>query len=141
MMQWGASMLFSCFGVTTTEGDPNIEIRFKANLLNYSAEPYYKGIEQNILYQIEKMMETSSYYDIDCVIKELKNLNITNIWLYTEKRKDANQVILLPNSNFSKKHAIRVFFGTKEDFMRSIAPVTMSENLNLLREAGFCWIK
>lgn len=141
-MQWGASVFFSCFG-TATEGvgDPNPEIRFKANLLHYSAEPYYKGLEQNILNQIEKMMETSSYYDIDCVIRELKNLKITNIWLHTEKRKDANQVIVLPNSNFSKKYAIRVFVGSKEDFLRSIAPVTMSENLNLLREAGFYLIK
>jgi len=127
------SSLLTCFGYETV---PRSELLHKANLILYSKMD--QPDEEKILYEIEKMMEFSSYYDIDRVVLEFKNLGINNIWLYAEKR-TGDQVLLLPNSSFGKRFCIKVFVGSREDFLKKIP--NQVQNLEHLREGGFPQIK
>lgn len=124
--------LFSCFGYNEI---PNSEITHKARLIELSQMDHPP--EDKILYEVEKMMEFSTYYDIDRVILEFKNLGIKNIWLYAEKR-TGDQVLLLPNSTFGKRFCIKVFVGPKEAF---VTKFSKSQNLENLRDAGFPQVK
>jgi len=141
MWQWGSSMLYTCFGFdpTTTREDDDIP-NYKARLLEYSISDKKKD-EDRVLHVIEKMMKASSFYhDFDCVIREFKNLKINNIWLYAVPR-TGNEIVLIPMSNFGKRNVVKVFFGTKEEFLVKIQPKGELENLELLRDAGFLLIK
>ena len=142
MWQWGSSMLYTCFGFdpTIAREDEDAIPNYKAKLLEYSLSDKKKD-EDRVLHVIENMMKISSFYhDFVCIMSEFKNLKINNIWLYTVPR-TGNEIVLLPMSSFGKRNVVKVFFGTKEEFLAKIHPKNELENLELLRDAGFLLIK
>jgi len=132
---------FGCFGTYTELPSSSPLYDYKTELLNISKKVSENNVDKqrlevNVLHILQKMILQLKIYDINNVIREFKQLQIQNIWLYAIPKSNPNTLLLLPNSNFGKRNLLCVFIGNKSEFLHRI-DYDVSGNLNRLSDAGF----
>jgi hypothetical protein len=99
---------FGCFGTYTELPSSSPLYDYKVELLNVSKKVSENNVDKqrlevNVLHILQRMIIQLKIYDINNVIREFKQLQIQNIWLYAIPKSNPNTLLLLPNSNLENE--------------------------------------